>query len=276
MSALGPREVEPEAWSEWVREAARLLLHRPSYTGAVLALVLVVLYAVHLVEWIPARRFAMLLCLPLGLMVFIRLAWFADHGRRARFAQLVPGEGELLLAIGCAAAAMALHGGLTAVIEPLLDGFRTVVEQTGLWSPVRADGMPADPPLRHTLLGPILVPGGLFGTGLVGMLLMLLAFGQWFLVPMMALHNPPLPPAMASSARAYALNPVPMMGITGVLMLAVGLLAVTVGWAFILLLPFFGALLYVGYRDVFLGRESDAPEAVEDEEQEEAGVGTHG
>lgn len=276
MSALGPREVEPEAWNEWVREAARLLMHWPSHTGAVLALVLVVLYAVHLVEWMPVRRFAMLLCLPLALMVFIRLAWFADHGRRARFSQLLPGEGELLLAIGCAAATMALHGGLTTVIAPLVEGFRSFVEQAGLWSPIRADGMQAEPPLRHTLLGPILVPGGLFGTGLVGMLLMLLAFGQWFLLPMMVLHNPPLPPAMATGARAYPLNPVPMMGLAGLLMIAVGLLAATIGWAFILLLPFFGSLLYVCYRDVFLDRESDAPEVVEDYERDEMGIGTRG
>ncbi|SEO44509.1 hypothetical protein [Aquisalimonas asiatica] len=274
MSALGPREVEPDAWGEWAREALRLLLHRPALTVVVLALVLVIFYAVHLVEWGPVRVFLMLLCLPLALMVFIRLAWYADHSRRPWPSQLLPGNGELLLSVGCAAAAMALHGGLATVTAPLADGFVGMVQQLGLWSPVQADGLPAQPPLRHTLLGPVLVPGGLFGVALVGMLLMLLAFGQWFLLPMMALHNPPLPPAMAASARAYPLNPAPMMGVTGLLMLAAALLLVTVGWILIALLPFFGALLYVGYRDVFLGSESDAPEgiAVDDE----LGEGSHG
>lgn len=274
MSALGPREVEPDAWSEWAREAVRLLLYRPALTLVVLALVLAVFYAVHLVEWAPVRHFTMLLCLPLALMVFIRLAWYADHSRRPLPSQLLPGNGELLLSVGCAAAAMALHGGLATVTAPLADGFVDMVQQLGLWSPVRSDGLPAEPPFRHTLLGPILVPGGLFGAALLGQLLMLLAFGQWFLLPMMALHNPPLPPAMGASARAYPLNPVPMMGVTGLVMLAAAVLLVSVGWVLIALLPFFGALLYVCYRDVFLGSESDAPEGIEVDE--ELGERSHG
>lgn len=270
MSALGPREVEPDAWSEWAREAVRLLAGRPVYTGSALALLMVLLYAVHLVEWLPVRRFAMLLCVTLGLMVFVRLAWFVDHARRPRPTQLLPVNGDLLLAVGCAAAAMALHGALIAMTDPLADGFRTFVEQAGLWQPVRGDGLPAEPPLRQTLLGPILVPGVLFGAALLGILLMLLAFGQWFILPMMVLHQPPLPPAMAMSARAYPLNPVPVMGLTGLLMIAVAALVVTAGWAFIVLLPFCGALLYVSYRDVFLGDEADAPEVVEDEAEDTA------
>ncbi len=267
MSALGPREVEPDAWSEWVREAVRLLLGQAAWTGAVLALVLLVFYAVHQLEWMPVRRFTMLLCLPLALMVFIRLAWFADHGRRARVHQLVPGNTDLLLAVGCAATVMALHGGLATILDPLAGGFRELVEQTGLWSPVRADGLPAQPPLRQTLLGPILIPGGIFGTALMAMLLVLLAFGQWFLLPMTVLHHPPLPPAMGMGPRAYAMNPVPMLGVMGLLMIAVGLLVASAGWLFVAFVPFFGALMYVSYRDVFLGKESDAPEPVEAEQE---------
>lgn len=268
MPALGPRLVEPDAWGEWVRESVRLLVTRPAQTMVILALVLLVFYAVHLLSWEPVRRFMTLLCIPIGLMIFIRLAWFMDHGKRARLYQLLPGNSELLLAVGCAAAVMALHGALSAMLDPMTAGFRELVQQLGLWSPVRPDGLPAEPPLRQTLLGPILVPGGLFGAALAGMLLMLLAFGQWFLLPMMALHQPPLPPAMASGARAYHVNPVPMLGLTGVLMLSVGFLVVTLGWALVGLVPFFGALLYVSYRDVFLGKEADAPEVVEDEEAE--------
>ncbi len=267
MSALGPREVEPDAWGEWVRESARLLAGQIAWVVAVLALTLVVFYAVHQLEWMPVRRFAMLLSLPLALMVFIRLAWFADHGRRARVMQLLPGNTELLLAVGCAATVMALHGALSVMLEPLTHGFQEMVERLGLWRPLRADGMPAEPPLRHTLLGPILVPGGLFGSALVAMLLVLLAFGQWFLLPMVVLHNPPLPPAMAIGPRAYTMNPVPMLGVTGLLMITVGLLVVSAGWLFMALVPFLGALLYVSYRDVFLGKESDAPEAVQSEEE---------
>lgn len=269
MSALGPREVEPDAWGEWAREAVRLLLLRPAGTAAVVALMLLVFYAVHLVEWMPVRRFATFLCLVIALMVFIRLAWFADHGRQARLAQLLPGNGELLLAVGCAAAVMALHGALVTVIDPIAEGFRELVENAGLWSATGADGLQAEPPLRHTLLGPILVPGGTFGAALVGVLLTLLAFGQWFLVPMIVLHQPPLPPAMAMAARAYPLNPVPMTGITGMLLVTVGLIGVSAGWIFPLLLPFFGAVLYVSYRDVFLGRFSDAPEAAPLPEEDE-------
>ncbi|MFO7859102.1 MAG: hypothetical protein R6V11_09335 [Ectothiorhodospiraceae bacterium] len=273
MAALGPREVEPDAWSAWVREALALLAARPVYTVGMLAGLLLVLVAVHWIVWFPVRRFLMLLCSTLGLMVFIRFAWYADKGRRCRPEQLLPGNGDFVLALGCAAAVMALAGALSAMTAPLFEAFQTMVEDLGLWRPVGPDGLPAEPPLRYFLLGPILVPGLLFGGAVLALLLVLLAFGQWFLLPMMVLHEPPLPPAVAMAARAYPLNPVPLMGLTGVLMIAGALLVATAGWIFFLLVPFFGALLYVSYRDVFLGEEADAPEPAAIEDRDTVGSG---
>lgn len=273
MAALGPREVEPDAWNAWVREAFGLLASRPLYTLGMLAGLSLVLAAVHWIAWFPVRRFLMLLCSTLGLMVFIRFAWYADKGRRCRPEQLLPGNGDFVLALGCAAAVMALAGALSAMTAPLFEAFRTIVEDLGLWRPVGPDGLPAEPPLRQFLLGPILVPGLLVGGAVVSLLLVLLAFGQWFLLPMMVLHEPPLPPAAAMAARAYPLNPVPLMGLTGVLMIAGALLVATVGWVFFVLVPFFGALLYVSYRDVFLGEGADAPEPAPIDEREAVGSG---
>lgn len=266
MPALGPRETEPDAWIRWLKEALGLLLRRPIQVLCWTLGLLVLFYLSHRISVGVLRTFAFFFLSVLGLTIFIRLASMADESKRRRLADLVPQNAHCVLALGVAAMLFALHTGLAPVLMPLGESFREVVQALGLWSPIRDDGLPASEPLRHTLLGPVLVPGGLLGLATVAALLLMLAFGQWFLLPMMVLHSPPLPPSMVASAKAYPLNPVPMLGLSGVLMITLGLLLVSFGWLGLAIVPYFGAVMYTAYRDVFLGEGENAAEELEDEE----------
>ena len=267
VNALGPRPVEPDAWMTWLRDALRLAAGRPLPVLALTGAVLLVFQAIHQIEWVGLRLPLTLLAAPLALAAFIRLAWFLDHGRRIRGAALLPGNGDLAVAIGCTAIALAVLAGLFIPAEAAVAGFRELVEQAGLWAPVRGDGIPVPPPLRHTVLGPVLIPGLLFGVAIIATLGLLLAFGQWFLLPMVVLHQPPLAPALMAASAAYPLNPVPMTGVLGVVLLAAALLPLTLGWILPVLLPLAGLFLYTGYRDVFLAELEEEAVRIEAEEE---------
>ncbi|MCH8505321.1 MAG: hypothetical protein LAT50_13470 [Ectothiorhodospiraceae bacterium] len=266
MAALGPREVEPDAWLRWLREAAGLLCSRPRPTAAWVAATLFLFYMSHRMSWAEFRYFSQFFLVGLGLMAFIRLAWCVDHNRTPRLWNVMPVNRDCVLALGLAAALFAMFVAFGGMLGPLAAAFREAVQAMGLWSPVTVEALPAIAPLRRSLLGPILVPGGTVGLALTACVALLLAFGQFFLLPMMVLHQPPLPPAMITSARAYPLNPVPMMGLSGVVMVLPALVVVSLGWLGALAVPYVGALMYVAYRDVFLGEEEEEPEEVEDEE----------
>lgn len=266
MPALGPREVEPDAWLRWLREAAVLLVRWPRPTALWVVASLFLFYMSHRMSWAEFRYFSQFFLVALGLVAFIRLAWCADHNKMPRVWNVMPTNRDCVLALGLAAALFAMLVALSGMLGPLASVFREAVEGLGLWSPVTADGLPAVPPLRRTLLGPILVPGATVALSLTACVALLLAFGQFFLLPMMVLHQPPLPPAMVTSAHAYPLNPVPMMGLSGLVMMLPALVVVSLGWVGALAVPYIGALMYVAYRDVFLGEEDEASEEVEDEE----------
>lgn len=267
MPALGPRETEPDAWIRWLKEALVLLRRRPLPLAGWLVLSLALFWVAQQSSWAPFRNASLLFLAPLGLIVFIRLAWCADYSRRAGLAEIMPDNRDCMLALGVGAALFALFTALGPILEPPVRGFRELVQDLGLWREILDDGQPAPAPLRYTLLGPILVAGGLVGLAVTACALLLLAFGQWFLLPMLALHQAPLPPSMAVSARAYPLNPVPMTGLFGVVIISGGLVMATLGWAALALIPFLGALLYTSYRDVFLGREESEPQRILDEDE---------
>ncbi|GEM_PF-1598453 len=260
MSALGPRPTEPEAWQRWVREAGALLLRRPGaflgYTAAVAAALL----AAHLVAWELLRALMTLLVVTVALVLFVRLALVVDHNRDARPLYVVPGNLDSAVAITVAAGLFAAFGALSpALFSPLAASLEGALTGLGLYEPRLETGAPAPPPMRALLIGPVLVVGGAWGAAALGAVTALLAFGQWFLLPMVALHGAQPGMAMLLSVRAYAANPAAMTGLVGVLLVAVAVLVLSLGWLAVLLLPFFGGLLYTAYRDVFLARAHNHP-----------------
>ncbi|MFW6379889.1 MAG: hypothetical protein ACOCZF_00595 [Halorhodospira sp.] len=263
MSVLGPRPTEPEAWERWVREAGVLLLRRAGafllYTVGVGAALL----AAHLVAWAPLRVLLTLLVGVLALILFVRLALVADFNRTAHPLYVLPGNLDGAVGVTVAAGLFAAFGALGPVLfAPLADSLAYVLIGLGFYEPRLESGAPAPPPEQALLLGPVLVIGGVWGAAVVGAMVALLAFGQWFLLPMVALHAAPPGMAMLMSVRAYAANPVAMTGLVGVLLVAVAVVVLSLGWLGILLLPFFGGVLYTAYRDVFLGRAWNHPPGV--------------
>lgn len=261
MAALGPKETDPDAWIRWLKEALGLLARRPGLVAAWTLGLLVLVFVSHRIAFELLRGFAFFFLAVLGLGVFVRIAALADDSKRRRVRDLVPDNSQCVLAIGVAAILFALLLGFQPSLETLVATFRQTVEELGVWSPVDTDGFPAREPLRSILLGVILVPGALIGFAALSALAVLLLLGQWFLIPMMVLHSPPLPPAMVVSAKAYPLNPVPMAGLSGVLLVGFALVLLTAGWLGLVLVPFFGAVLYAAYRDVFMGQAENSPVA---------------
>ncbi|MBK1734600.1 hypothetical protein CKO15_04730, partial [Halorhodospira abdelmalekii] len=98
-----------------------------------------------------------------------------------------------------------------------------------------------------------------WGVAGLGAVFGLLAFGQWFLLPMVVLHAAPPGMSMVMSLHAYTINPAPMTGALGLLLFGVLVVVLSAGWLGPLLVPLFGVLLYTSYRDVFLGRSSNHP-----------------
>ncbi|ABM60971.1 hypothetical protein [Halorhodospira halophila] len=263
MSALGPRPTEPEAWQGWLREAAGLLVRRPAaflgYTAGVAAALLLA----HSVAWAPLRGLLTLLVVVLALVLFVRLALVADYNRDARPFYVLPGNLDGAVALTAGAGLFAAYGALGPLLFwPLADSLETVLTGVGLYEERLASGAPAPPPQEAFAIGPVFVAGGVWALAAVGALAGLLAFGQWFLLPMVALHGAHPGMAMWMSVHAYAVNPVSMTGLLGLLLAAVGVVVLTVGWLGVLLLPVFGAVLYTSYRDVFLARAENHPPGV--------------
>jgi hypothetical protein len=258
--ALGPRETEPNAWLRWIREGVGLLLRRPWLVAGWSAASLLLFALAHGIGAGPVRVFVFFFLCVLGLTVFIRVAALADESKRKRVSELMPENSHCVLAVGVAAILLALVLGMQGTVESLVSGFRATVEGLGVWQPVDARGLAVAEPLRQLLLGPVLVLGGLLGLALLSVVAVLLLLGQWFLLPMMVLHNPPLPPALVVSAKAYPLNPTPMLGLSGVVLIALAVTMLSLGWVGLLLVPVFGAVMYTSYRDVFLSQADNAPE----------------
>ncbi len=260
MSILGPRPTEPDAWLRWIREAAQLLARRPAAFGVFAAGTVAVLLVAHGVAWAPVRTLLTLPLTMLALTLFIRLALVADHNRDARLLYVLPGNLDAAVAATAAAGIYAVYGLLEPTLfSPLATSLEAVLTQAGLYEPRLASGAPAEPPQSSTLVGPVLIAGGLWGLATLGGVACLLAFGQWFLLPMVVLHGARPGLAMLVSVHAYSTNPVGMIGLLGVLLAAVAAVAMTLGWLGALLPPVFGVLLYTSYRDVFLARAHNHP-----------------
>ncbi|WP_147305021.1 hypothetical protein [Alkalilimnicola ehrlichii] len=105
-----------------------------------------------------------------------------------------------------------------------------------------------------------LVYSALLGASLVAFAGILLGLGAWFTLPLASLGGMPLVAASLLSFQACRLNARSLRFTSFFLLLAV-LFAVLLsfGLASLLLAPFFGAVLYVSYRDVFLGQAQNSP-----------------
>ncbi len=263
MTALGPRPTEPEAWQNWLREAIGLLLRRPLAFLAYTAGVAVALLIAHSVAWAPLRGMVTLLVVAVALVLFVRLALVADYNREARPLYVLPGNLDGAVALTVGAGLFAAYGALGPLLFwPLADSLEVALTGVGLYEERLASGAPAPPPQEAFAIGPVFIAGGFWALVLIAALAGLLAFGQWFLLPMVALHGAHPGMAMWMSVRAYAGNPAPMAGVLGLLLGAVAVVVLTAGWLGILLLPLFGAVLYTSYRDVFLARSSNHPPGV--------------
>lgn len=260
MSALGPRQVEPNAWIGWFTEAGRLLLRRPAPAVAYAFAVFALHWVGHMAAWGPVRTLLALLLSAVGLVIFIRLALALDYNRSVRPTFVLPANLDAALAVTVAAALFALHGALTpSIFGPMETSVAEAVEGLGVYDPRLATGAPADPPLAHTLLGPILVPAGTLGAAALGAAIGLLAFGQWFTLPMVVLHGAPPGECARMSVRAYPVNGLCLMTLPAPLLALIPVLMITGGWVGPVLLPYLGMVLYTAYRDVFLGRSANHP-----------------
>lgn len=260
MPALGPRPTDPDAWMGWLREALGLIAQRPSPFIGYTAAVALAQAAAHTVAWQPVRVLLILVVAVLALGAFLRLALVADYNRPARADDVLPGNLEVATAVAVSAVLFTAYGALgPAVFTPLGESLEAALTGLGLYEPRLESGAPAPEPVAVFLVGPVLVAGGIWGVSAAAAGLVLLLLGQWFLLPMVALHAAPPAMAMAVSPRAYTANPVAMTGLLGLLALGLGAVLLSAGWLGPLLAPVLGALLYTSYRDVFLGRAQNHP-----------------
>ncbi|MCK8515596.1 hypothetical protein M0534_04540 [Methylonatrum kenyense] len=264
MDALGPRQLEPNAWRRWITEALALLVRRPLRWILWTAGILLLAWIAQQSHWDWFRQGALLFIAPLSLTIYVRLALFADYSQPAQSGDFLPDNRDCMLAVGLAAVVFALLGLFAASWQPAVAAFQGMMVEFGLYEPISPEGLPASPLLAHARLGPVLLLGGLLGLALLAVMSLMLLFGQWFLLPMLVLHRPPVPPAFAASIQGCRLNPVPLSGMLGVMLLGLAAVLLSLGWLAPLLLPYFGALLYVAYRDVFLGRSENQPVRVEE------------
>lgn len=263
MTALGPRRCEPEAWQGWLTAALALIWRRLGLFGGYTGGVMLVLMASYSVAWTPARILLVLLLTVVALVLFVRLALVADYNRESKLLYIIPVNLDVALAITVGAALFAGYGVLqTGFFEPLAESLEQSLIGLGFYEPRLETGAPAPPPTSQFRLEMVFMAGGMWGVATFCAGLGMLAFGQWFLLPMVVLHSSPLDMSIVMSLRAYSFNPVPMTGLLGILLTMLGLVVISLGWLGPLLLPILGVLLYTSYRDVFLGRDTNHPSGI--------------
>ena len=256
MSAFEPRRAAPGAPARWLREAGALLLRRPlawAACGAAVALGPALLGRAlesGAVAPVPGTLLVVLctdawLVLACGLGVHV--AALADEGE---------GAGELGPRLGDAARSLAAPVGLSLLLWGLV------------YAALVAVGAGAWPWLLELVRGAEIAPGQRAAAWLGALNIALAPIGGWFAAPLLAHANAPLPVAMELASKGVRLN---ARALWPLALAAAALWLVTVLWAIPALAPFglgaalglclvpLSALLYVSYRDVFLGRGHNAP-----------------
>lgn len=260
MNALEPREVEWNAPWHWAREALALMARRPVAFGLASLGALAVFFAAVQVDSLMARFTIVLLLPPLSVLGFMRLAEAADRSLELPPAALLPSNGDVARILGLGALGyalafgviMAVGGGPESVIADLQAGGTPL---DGKWKDyvalaVAAAGLPLAWVIKATLFGASL-------TAFAGLLLVMFS---WFTLPLIHFSGLGLVPATLLSVRAYRLN-ARRLGVASFALLGAVVLVVvlSLGLAAMLIAPFIGAVLYVSFRDVFLGRRDNEP-----------------
>lgn len=254
MDLQQPRQVEWRAAWRWTREALALMARRPLLYSAASMLTLA-LFLLFLRADSAVLRFALVLLLPpLALVGFLRLARAADCALPFSPAGLLPSNGDALrvltiagLGYGVAFAALFALGALG---EGPGDAEAAVMLKERLTVLAAQSALPVL----------TLIKAALFGASVTAFCSLLLALCSWFTLPLVQFSGLPIVPATLLSFRAYRMNAraLGVMGMT-VFVLTLLVLTLTAGLGAVLIAPFAGALLYVSYRDIFLGRAQNAP-----------------
>ncbi|NLO79503.1 MAG: hypothetical protein GX093_04205 [Xanthomonadaceae bacterium] len=255
MNLLQPRRVEANAPWRWVREAFALIGRRPAAFGLTSLVMLALFFAALEVEQTQLRFLIALLLPPFGIGSCLRLAEAADRSRPVTPLELLPTNREVVQILGI----MVLgYGFVFALI---------VAASAGGWA--LEPGTLADERWRNyvdaaaTMLGlpvALAVKGVLFGISLAAFACILLVAFAWFALPLSQLCGLPTLPALRLSFSAYRLN-AHRIGLASVATLAAmaALVLLSLGLAAVLAAPFLGAMLYVSYREVFLGQAENSP-----------------
>jgi len=251
-----PREVEWNAPWRWAREALALIARRPYAFGLASLAGLLLFFAALQVDHVWLRFAIVLLLPPLTLAGMVRLAEAADRSLELPWIRLLPTNAEALQVLGLAAlgyglafAAIVAAGGGPDGLEP---GAAEAAQQwrDHLEAAVAAAGLPLSWVIKAVL----------FGASVAAFCGLSLTLFAWFTLPLTQSGGVPLPLAIRLSFTAYRLN-AHRLGLTSLALLAAafGLVLLSFGLAALLIAPFAGALMYVSYRDVFLGRTENAP-----------------
>jgi len=254
-----PRRVEANAPWRWAREAFGLIGRRPLSFGLLSVALLALFFAAFQVEQTLLRFLIALLLPPLGIGSFLRLAEAADQSRPVALTELLPTNGEALRVVLIAALG---YGLIFALIQ--------AVSVSGL---SMEPGTLADERWRNyadaaaAMLGlplAMIIKGVLFGTSLAAFSGLMLVLFVWFALPLIQLGKLTSTMALRLSWSAYRLN-AHRIGLASVATLGamVAVILLTLGLAAVLAAPFIGAMLYVSYREVFLGQAENSPAQVQ-------------
>lgn len=259
MNTFQPRQVESNAPLRWAREALGLIGRRPLAFGLCSLTALILFFIVLQIEQPILRLVIVLLVPPVWIGGFVRLAEAADQSRPLSPLQLLPTNGEVGRALIVAALGYGLAFALIFAVGSTADGTGLALEPG-----VLADGRWTDYVEKAAaLLGlpfAIVVKSVLFGISLAAFSGLLLVLFAWFALPLIQLGRVRTSLALRLSISAYRLN-ARRIGLASVATLAVTVLVVllTLGLAAIVAAPFLGAMLYVSYREVFLGQAENSP-----------------
>ncbi len=260
MTTLQPRQVDSQAPNRWLREALALMARRPlAYSLSSLALAALFFAAIQ-VDNLPLRLVSVLLLPPLLTAGFLRLAQAADRSQPFLLSELLPSNAESLRVLAIAVT------GYCVIFAPLLLvaaggevlAGQGVLDLHGRWEAGAADAAAAS----GLSLG-LFTQALLLGASLTAFAGLLLGLGAWFMLPLASFGSLSLVQACLLSLQACRLNAVQLRFSSFFALLAVlGAVLASFGLLSVLLAPLFGAVLYVSFRDVFLGRAQNVPVAV--------------
>lgn len=233
MATLSPRNVSPKSWLGWLREGFDLATRR-IWVSVPLCLAI---FGAHALIPYPLDIVVMTLLAPVYLGMFVLLAQHTDRGGSVRtlLRQASPGLGRLAL--------------LNLVLYVTMTGVGSVGKFLAAVLPHDPAGAQVSTPVAAA---PIVFADGAIATVCLGIWLGL-TMVSWFATSLFAVADVPLVEGCKLAFTAYLKNQ--FILVFGLMMMPVVIVSLTVlqGFGCVVLYPFVGAVLYVSYRDVFLG-----------------------